>query len=183
MLTAGLLVMVTASGFEGLAVLTVLPAALAEFGGLPLYGWAFSGFWLTNLVGITVAGSQADRRGPLRPFAAGVLLFSAGLLIAGLAPDMAWIVAGRVVQGFGAGAIASITYVIIARGYDRAVQPRMVAIISSAWVIPGLLRASAGRLCGRGLLLALDLPRPGSTPSPCPAGPRWTDAPARRSRT
>jgi MFS family permease len=138
-LTAGLLLMVTAIGFEGLAVPTILPAALDEFGGLPLYGWAFSGFWLTNLVGITVAGSQADRRGPLPPFAAGVLLFSAGLLIAGFAPDMAWIVAGRVVQGFGAGAIASITYVIIARGYDRTAQPRMIAIISSAWVIPGLV--------------------------------------------
>ena len=66
-----------------------------------------------------------------------MLLFSAGLLIAGLAPDMAWIVAGRVVQGFGAGAIAAITYVIISRGYDLAVQPHMIAIISSAWVIPG----------------------------------------------
>lgn len=138
-LTAGLLLMVTAIGFEGLAVPTILPAALEEFGGLPLYGWAFSGFWLTNLVGIAVAGSQADRRGPLPPFAAGVLLFSGGLLIAGFAPDMAWIVAGRVVQGFGAGAIAAITYVIVARGYDRAEQPRMIAIISSAWVIPGLV--------------------------------------------
>ena len=138
-LTAGLLLMVTAIGFEGLAVPTILPAALDEFGGLPLYGWAFSGFWLANLVGIAVAGSLADRRGPLPPFAAGVLLFSAGLLIAGFAPDMAWIVAGRVVQGLGAGAIAAITYVIISRGYDLAVQPRMIAIISSAWVIPGLI--------------------------------------------
>ena len=77
-LTAGLLLMVTAFGFEGLAVPTILPAALDEFGGLPLYGWAFSGFWLANLVGIAVAGSLADRRGPLPPFAAGVLLFSAG---------------------------------------------------------------------------------------------------------
>ena len=138
-LTAGLLLMVTAIGFEGLAVPTILPAALDEFGGLPLYGWAFSGFWLANLVGIAVAGSLADRRGPLPPFAAGVLLFSAGLLIAGFAPDMGWIVAGRVVQGLGAGAISAITYVIISRGYDLAVQPRMIAIISSAWVIPGLV--------------------------------------------
>ena len=128
-LTSGLVLMVTAVGFEGLAVPTILPAALAEFGGLPLYGWAFAGFWLTNLIGIALAGSLADRRGPLPPLAAGVLLFSGGLLIAGFAPDMAWIVAGRVVQGFGAGAILAITYVIIARGYDRPAQPRMIAII------------------------------------------------------
>jgi MFS family permease len=147
LLTAGLVFMTTAVGFEGLAVPTVLPAALDELGGLPLYGWAFAGFWLTNLVGITIAGHEADRRGPLRPFLAGVLLFALGLGIAGVAPSMAWIVGGRVVQGFGAGAIASITYIAIARGYATAAQPRMIAIVSSAWVVPGIVGpAAAGYL-------------------------------------
>ena len=134
LITAGLVFMTTAVGFEGLAVPTVLPAALDELGGLPLYGWAFAGFWLANLVGIVLAGYEADRRGPLMPFVAGAALFAAGLGIAGVAPDMAWIVAGRVIQGLGGGAIASITYIVIARGYDAAAQPRMIAITSSAWV-------------------------------------------------
>ena len=147
LLTAGLVFMTTAVGFEGLAVPTVLPAALDELGGLPLYGWAFAGFWLTNLVGITVAGHEADRRGPRAPFLAGALLFALGLGIAGVAPSMAWVVGGRVVQGFGAGAIASITYIAIARGYATAAQPRMIAIVSSAWVVPGILGpAAAGYL-------------------------------------
>ena len=135
--------MTTAVGFEGLAVPTVLPAALDELGGLPLYGWAFAGFWLANLVGIVLAGYEADRRGPLMPFVAGAALFAAGLGIAGMAPDMAWIVAGRVIQGLGGGAIASITYIVIARGYDAAAQPRMIAITSSAWVLPGILGPAA----------------------------------------
>jgi len=139
LLTAGLVVMVTAVAFEGLAVPTALPATLDDLGGLALYGWAFSGFWLTNLIGITVAGVQADRAGPLPPFLAGVLLFGSGLLIAAVAPDMAWVVAGRAVQGLGAGAIGAITYVAIARGYGPAARPRMIAIISSAWVLPGLV--------------------------------------------
>ncbi|HYN63292.1 MAG TPA: MFS transporter, partial [Candidatus Limnocylindrales bacterium] len=131
--------MVTAVGFEGLAVPTVLPATVAELGGLPLYGWAFSGFWLSSLVGITLSGVEADRRGPRGPMVAGSLLFAAGLLIAGQASGMEWVVVGRVVQGIGAGAIASIVYVVIARGYDAAAQPRMIAVISSAWVVPGLV--------------------------------------------
>ena len=139
--------MTTAVGFEGLAVPTVLPAALDELGGLALYGWAFAGFWLANLVGIVVAGHEADRRGPLVPFLAGTLLFAAGLAVAGVAPSMAWVVAGRVVQGLGAGAIASITYIVIARGYGTAAQPRMIAITSSAWVVPGIVGpAAAGYL-------------------------------------
>ena len=139
LLTTGLVFLVTASAFEGLAVPTVLPSALDEVGGLALYGWAFSGFWLTNLVGITLAGIETDRRGPLRPFIAGTLLSATGLLIAGLAPDMTWIVLGRAVQGLGAGAIGALVYVAIARGYDSAAQPRMIAVISSAWVLPGLV--------------------------------------------
>jgi MFS family permease len=139
LLTAGLVFMVTITAFEGLAVPTVLPATLAEFGGLPLYGWAFSGFFLASLVGITVAGLEADRRGVIAPLVVGALLFAAGLLVAGLAASMAFVVVGRVIQGLGAGAIFSIAYVIIGRGYAPAAQPRMIAIYSSAWVIPGLV--------------------------------------------
>jgi MFS family permease len=139
LLTAGLVFLVTAGAFEGLAVPTVLPATLAELRGLELYGWAFSGFWLSNIVGITLAGAEADRRGPLRPLLAGVLAFAGGLVLAGLASSMAWVVAGRVVQGLGAGAIAAITYVAIARSYEPVAQPRMIALISSAWVLPGIV--------------------------------------------
>ena len=139
LLTAGLVFMVTAVAFEGLAIPTALPATLDELPGLALYGWAFSGYWLSNLVGITLAGAEADRRGPLIPLVAGVATFTAGLLVAGLAPSMGWVVAGRVVQGLGSGAIAAIIYVAIARGYEPAAQPRMIAVVSSAWVLPGLV--------------------------------------------
>ena len=131
--------MVTAVAFEGLAVPTILPATLDDLGGLALYGWAFSGYWLTNLVGITLAGLEADRRGPLLPFVAGTVCFAIGLVVAGLAPGMEWVVAGRVIQGLGGGAMGSIIYVAIARGYAPEAQPRMIAVISSAWVVPGLV--------------------------------------------
>lgn len=139
LLTAGLVLMVTAVAFEGLAAPTILPATLEQLGGVALYGWAFSGFWLSNLVGITLAGAEADRRGTLRPFVLGSGAFAVGLVVAGIAPGMEWVVAGRVIQGLGAGAISSVTYVAIARGYPPREQPRMIATISSAWVVPGLV--------------------------------------------
>ncbi len=131
--------MVTAVAFEGLAIPTILPATLDDLGGLVLYGWAFSGYSLSNLVGIALAGVEADRRGPLTPFVAGTVCFAVGLVIAGLAPSMGWVVAGRAIQGLGGGAIGAIMYVAISRGYDTSAQPRMIAIVSSAWVLPGLL--------------------------------------------
>src|SRR5918998_3469272 len=55
-LTVGLILTVVGVGFEALAVATVLPAVVDDLGGLHLYGWAFSGFLLTQLVGVVIAG-------------------------------------------------------------------------------------------------------------------------------
>ena len=139
LLTAGLIGLVTAGAFEGMAVPTVLPALVDELGGLDLYGWAFSSFWLTTIIGITLAGSDADRRGPGRALGIGVVLFAGGMLISGLADGMVQVIVGRAVQGFGSGAIGSVVYAAIARAYPASATPRMIALVSSAWVVPGLV--------------------------------------------
>lgn len=139
LLTIGLLGLVTAAAFEGMAVPTVLPATVSDLGGLNLYGWAFSAFWLTNIIGITLAGSDADRRGPGRALAVGVVLFATGMVVAGLATAMPMVIAGRAIQGFGSGALGSVIYAAIARAYPASATPRMIALTSSAWVVPGLI--------------------------------------------
>jgi len=48
------------------------------------------------------------------------------------------LVAGRVLQGAGAAALSSVAYVAVARAYPADGQPRMMALLSSAWVVPGL---------------------------------------------
>jgi MFS family permease len=138
-LTLGIILTVVGVAFEALAVATVLPAVVADLGGLSLYGRAFSAFLLTQLVGIVVSGLFADERGPALPFALGVGLFSAGLIVGGLAPTMPALIAGRALQGLGGGAISSIAYVAVGRGYAEAVKPRMLALLSTAWVVPGLV--------------------------------------------
>ncbi|MBA3944749.1 MAG: MFS transporter [Herpetosiphonaceae bacterium] len=148
LLTLGLILTVAATAFEALAIATTLPATVRELGGLALYGWAFSAFMLTNLVGITLAGGEADRYGPARPFVIGVILFALGLLISGFAPAMLVVIIGRGVQGFGAGAIASVAYVAIGRGFPEAAKARMLALLSSAWVVPGLIGPALAGLIG-----------------------------------
>ncbi len=138
-LTAGLIGLVTAGAFEGMAVPTVLPAMVEDLGGLDLYGWAFSAFWLTNIVAITLAGIDADRRGPARALAIGAILFASGMAVSGAAADMSLVIGGRAIQGFGSGAIGSVVYATIARAYPPEERPRMIAAISSAWVVPGLI--------------------------------------------
>jgi MFS family permease len=52
---------------------------------------------------------------------------------------MSALIAGRTIQGLGAGVIGSIAYIAIARGYPAELKPQMLAVLSSAWVIPGLI--------------------------------------------
>ena len=138
-LTVGLALTVVATAFEALAVATILPTTNAELGGLSWYGWTFSAFMLANLVGISLGGDVTDRSGPTLPFVAGTVLFAAGLVLSGLAPSMPLIVLGRTAQGIGAGLLSSVSYASIARAYPIELQPRMLATLSSAWVIPGLV--------------------------------------------
>jgi MFS family permease len=137
-LTAGLVLSITFVASEALAVVTVMPLVARDLGGLRLYGWVFSAFMLGSVVGIVAAGREADRRGPAIPFVAGLVLFGAGLAVAGLAPSMEVLVAGRVLQGLGAGAVPSVAYAAIGRSFPGPLQARMMAVLSTAWVVPGL---------------------------------------------
>jgi MFS family permease len=138
-LTIGLVLTITLVAFEALAVITILPAIKDDLHGIRLYGWVTSAFQLGVLVGIVVAGGQADRRGPAPPFVAGVLVFVAGLTIGGLAPSMLVLVLARGLQGLGAGAVPAVAYASIGRSYPEALRPRMFAVLSTAWVVPGLI--------------------------------------------
>ena len=138
-LTVGLVLAVTFVAFEALAVATILPVVGRELGDLRLYGWVFSAFLLASLIGIVLAGALADRAPLWRPMLAGLALFSAGLVIGGTAPDMLVLVAGRAVQGLGAGVVPAVAYVAISRCYAEESRPRMFAVLSTAWVVPGLI--------------------------------------------
>jgi hypothetical protein len=70
------------------------------------------------------------------------------------------LVGGRAIQGLGAGAIPAVAYVVIGRTYPDSLRPRMFAILSTAWVVPGiagpaLAAVVADRLGWRAVFLGL----------------------------
>jgi MFS family permease len=142
-LTTGLVLSTTFIAAEALAVITILPRVAADLGGIDLYGWVFSAFMLGSLVGTVAAGREADRVGPARPFLAGIALFVAGLAAAGLAPSMGVLVAGRVLQGLGAGAIPAVAFVAIGHSLAERQRAQMMAVLSTAWVVPALIGPAA----------------------------------------
>ena len=136
--TAGLLMLVTFIAFEAMAVGTAMPTAVAELDGLAWYAWPFSAFLVASVVGMVVGGGVGDRSGVRVALPWGVAAFAGGLLTAGIAGNMAVFVAGRAVQGLGAGVIVVLLYVIAGSAYEPELRPRFFGAISAAWVLPAL---------------------------------------------
>ena len=138
-LAVGLILTITTIAFENLGVATAMPIVAEDLGDLSLYGWAFTAPLLASLIGIGVAGRYVDRLGPGRPFAFGLALFTVGLAIAGAAPSMEVLVAGRFIQGLGTGVIPPVAYAAIGRAFVDRARATMFALLSTAWVLPGLV--------------------------------------------
>lgn len=138
-ITIGACALVFLGAFESLAVTTVMPTVSADLDGARLYALAFAGPLATGVIGMVVAGNWADRRGPVAPLFASVALFVAGLLVAGFAPTMEVLVAGRFAQGLGNGGLMVALYVVVARVYPTTLHPAIFAGFAAAWVVPSLV--------------------------------------------
>jgi MFS family permease len=125
--------------FEAIGVAAGMPAVAAALDGVALYALAFAGTLAGSVVAMVWSGHDCDRHGPFRSMTIGMLLFAAGLLLAGLATSMGMLVAGRIVQGLGVGALVVALYVATARALPAVLHPRLFALFSSAWVVPAVI--------------------------------------------
>ena len=137
--SAGGLALVSLLAFETMALTAAMPAIATALDGLTLFALAFGGLQAMSVLGMVLAGRACDRHGPLPATVAGLVVFAAGLLLAGLATSMGWLVAGRVLQGLGTGMLGVALYVGMGQLLPPALHPRLFAAMAAAWVLPGLL--------------------------------------------
>jgi MFS family permease len=138
-ISIGALMSVTVVAFQALGVGTVMPAVAGDLGGLERYGWAFSAFMIASLIGSVAAGQDADRAGPARAYVGAIASFTAGSVLAATAGSWTLLLAGRALEGLGAGALGVVTYASASRVYPREMYGRMLALLSAAWVLPSLV--------------------------------------------
>ena len=144
--TAGSWSLVFLAAFESLAVTTIMPIVTDDLNGRGLYSLAFAATLAAGVVGMVVSGAWADSRGPAAPLLTAIGLFALGLLVAGTAPAMTVFVAGRFLQGLGAGGITVSLYVLIAKVYPPALHVKIFGAYASAWVLPSMIGPFAAGL-------------------------------------
>jgi MFS family permease len=88
---------------------------------------------------MVIAGAWSDRRGPKGPLISAILIFLVGLIVSGVAANMEIFIVGRLLQGFGMGAINVALYVIVARIYPSVLHPRVFGLFAAMWVLPSLV--------------------------------------------
>jgi MFS family permease len=131
---------------DELMVSTITPAMVGEIGGLPYVAWLIALYEVGSIVAGAVAAFAVLRMGLREALALSGLIYAAGCLISGLAPDMAQMLAGRLCQGIGGGAMIAIAFI----GVHRIIEPRLTArayaLISLVWGVS----AFTGPLVGAG---------------------------------
>ncbi|MFG6414557.1 MFS transporter [Roseateles sp. DC23W] len=135
----GAVALISMLAFEAIAVATAMPAVAQALNGLPLYALAFGATLATSVIGMTVAGQLCDKRGAYRASLLGLAVFLLGLLVAGFAPSMPVLVAGRALQGLGSGVLGVTLYVGVGQVVPAALHPKLFAMFAGAWVVPGLV--------------------------------------------
>lgn len=132
-LAGTLLGMLLASVNQTLAA-TAMPKIVGELGGLGHYSWVFTAYVLGATLTVPLYGKLSDLYGRRPLFLAAISLFSIGSIVAGIAPSMEVLVAGRALQGVGAGGLIPLGIAVIgdiiaprARGKWQAVSGMVFA--------------------------------------------------------
>jgi EmrB/QacA subfamily drug resistance transporter len=116
----------------------------------PTLAWVITAYGIVFAALLVTAGRSADRLGRRRVFFAGVLVFSAGSALCGLAPSVGLLVAGRVAQGAGAALLLPSSLGLLLEAFPAEKRSQTVAL----WGGVGALAVATGPSLGAALISA-----------------------------
>jgi EmrB/QacA subfamily drug resistance transporter len=110
--------------------------------------WVLNAYTIVFAAVLVPAGRWADRIGRRRLFVAGLAGFSLGSVLCGLAPGVGALIAARVVQAAGAGAMVPASLSLLLAAVPAAARPKAIG----TWSALGALGAALGPVIGGALV-------------------------------
>lgn len=104
----------------------------------------FSAFLLTQSATTVIYGKLSDVFGRRPVLLAGIVIFIVGSLLSGFATSMTALIAFRLLQGLGAGAIQPVTMTIVGDLFTLEERAKVQGIMSSVWAVSAVIGPLAG---------------------------------------
>jgi multidrug resistance protein len=124
-----------------------LPAIRESFGiDERAAAWLFTIYVLTNLVGTPLMAKLSDRFGRRALYVTDTALFGVGSLIVALAPHYGVLLAGRAIQGFGAGGIFPVAAAVVGDTFPPERRGGALGLIGAVFGIAFLVGPMLGGL-------------------------------------
>ena len=129
---------------DALVMSAATPTIVAELGGLHLYSWVYSAYFLARAVALPVFGKLADIFRSRRLFIISICIFLLGSIFAGLAQSMMQLILARVLQGIGAGGNFALVYIVLADVSSPANRGKTLSLGSFVWGLASVLGPTFG---------------------------------------
>ena len=114
-------------------VTTAMPIMVADLGGLDHITWVVTAYLLASTIGAPLSGKLGDLYGRKRVMQAQILVFIAGSVVAALAGSMGVLIAGRAIQGFGAGGLIVVSMAVVADVLPPRERGKAQAVLGAAF--------------------------------------------------
>jgi EmrB/QacA subfamily drug resistance transporter len=138
MLSSGLV------AIDGTIIATAVPSVVKDLGGASAFPWLFSVYLLVQAVSVPVYAKLADTLGRKPIMVIGITLFVVGSVLCGFAWSMPALIAFRVVQGFGAGAVQPMAITIAGDIYSVQERAKVQGYLASVWGIASVVGPTLG---------------------------------------
>ena len=142
--TAALMLAMGLAALDSTIVSTAVPQIVADLGGFSVFSWLFSGYLLAVTVTLPVYGKLSDTFGRKPMLIVGAALFLLGSLLCALAWNMGSLIAFRVIQGLGGGALQGTVQTLAADLYPLKERPKIQSKLSTVWAVSAVAGPGVG---------------------------------------
>ncbi|MDP3209431.1 MAG: MFS transporter, partial [Rhodoglobus sp.] len=131
---------------EATVLATAVPSIVDDLGDFPLFPWLFSVYLLTQAVTVPIYAKLADTVGRKPIILVGIGLFLFGSILSAFAWSMPALIAFRVIQGLGAGAVMPISITIAGDIYTVAERAKAQGFLAAMWAVASVVGPTLGGL-------------------------------------
>ncbi|MCF3145913.1 MFS transporter [Streptomyces platensis] len=125
---------------------SMLPTAVAEIGGEGFYAWNMTFYHVAMVIATMLASRILARRGNAGTYLIGFALFTVGSLACAVSPTMPVLLAGRCLQGLGAGLLSGLGFAVIRSALPRRLWTRGNALMSAMYGVGNFAGPALGGL-------------------------------------